>query len=91
MIWRLMEQYAPQWQIARLDELGVPCAMRNATAAGVLAALTLDGVPASTPGATGAVGSLLGRLTPGGMTNWSRCVRWMAEQTGEITPPYRAA
>jgi anhydro-N-acetylmuramic acid kinase len=91
MFWRLLEQQAPEWKPSRLDELGVPAQARNATAAAVLAALTLDGVPASTPSATGAVGRLLGRLTPGSSTNWARCLRWMTEHGSELTLPYRAA
>jgi anhydro-N-acetylmuramic acid kinase len=91
MLWRLLEHYVPQWELRRFDDLGVPPSARNATAAAILAALTLDGVPASTPGATGAVGRMLGRLTPGTMPNWGRCLRWMSEQSGEITHPYRAA
>jgi anhydro-N-acetylmuramic acid kinase len=91
MFWRLIEQQAPEWKRARFDELGVPAQARNATAAAMLAALTLDGVPASTPSATGAVGRLLGRLTPGGSTNWARCLRWMSENCSELTLPYRAA
>ncbi len=52
----------------------------------MLAALTVDGVPANVPSATGAAGSrLLGSLTPGSSTNWSRCLAWMATQT---TPPF---
>jgi hypothetical protein len=46
---------------------------------GLLAALTVDGVPANLPSATGASGSrVLGSLTPGSTVNWSRCLAWMA-------------
>ena len=50
---------------------------------GMLAALTLDGVPANAPSATGASGArLLGSLTPGSPANWARCLAWMAALSG---------
>jgi anhydro-N-acetylmuramic acid kinase len=63
------------------DVAGVPWQARKAAAAGILAALCLDGVPANLPQATGAAGSrLLGSVTPGSMANWARCLPWMAQQ-----------
>jgi anhydro-N-acetylmuramic acid kinase len=91
LMWRLIEQYLPSWKLQRLDELGIPALSRSAMAAAILAALTLDGVSASTPNATGTVGRMLGRLTPGSSQNWSRCLRWMFTQSSETISPYRAA
>lgn len=92
LFWRLLEQEMPGAGLRRLDELGVPAQARQAAGAAVLAALAADGVPASSPGVTGAVGRILGRVTPGEPRNWARCLRWMAEQTAhELTHPYRAA
>jgi anhydro-N-acetylmuramic acid kinase len=91
LLWRLIEQYVPTWKLNRLDELGLPALARSATGAAILAALTLDGVSASTPNATGTVGRMLGRLTPGNSQNWSRCLRWMLTQSSELVSPYRAA
>jgi anhydro-N-acetylmuramic acid kinase len=91
MLWRILEQYAPEWKWSRLDDFGISTQMRNATGAAMLATLTLDGVPASTPSATGAVGRMLGRITPGGPSNWSRCLRWMVQHSVEPISPYRAA
>jgi anhydro-N-acetylmuramic acid kinase len=92
LFWRLLEQDLPGVSLRRLDELGVPCQVRQAAGAAVLAAMALDGIPASSPAATGAVGRLLGQVTPGEPRNWARCLRWMAEQSAtELTHPYRAA
>ncbi len=92
LFWRLLERDLPAHPLHRLDELGVPAQARQAAGAAVLAALAMDGVPASSPGATGAVGRLLGSVTPGEPRNWGRCLRWMAEQSlPDITHPYRAA
>lgn len=92
LFWRLLEQEMPGVVLHRLDELGVPSQARQAAGAALLAALAMDGVPASSPGVTGAVGRLLGKMTPGEGRSWARCLRWMAEQsTGELTSPYKAA
>ncbi|MCE9530074.1 MAG: anhydro-N-acetylmuramic acid kinase [Planctomycetes bacterium] len=92
LFWRLLEQETTGLTLHRLDDLAVPAQARQAAGAAVLAALTMDGIPASSPGSTGAVGRLLGRVTPGEPRNWARCLRWMAEQTApELTHPYRAA
>ena len=72
--------------MSRTDDVGIPAEARKAAAYGVLAALTLDGVPGNVPGATGAAGSrLLGSLTPGSSANWARCLQWMARQSPEMT------
>jgi anhydro-N-acetylmuramic acid kinase len=92
LFWRLLEDELPGVALHRLDELGVPTQARQATGAAVLAAMAVDGIPASSPNATGAVGRLLGKVTPGEPRNWARCLRWMAEQSSpQLTHPYRAA
>ncbi|MGH7171717.1 MAG: anhydro-N-acetylmuramic acid kinase [Gemmataceae bacterium] len=86
LLWRLLEQPFEGVPLQRTDEVGVPADVRKALSFGMLAALTLDGVPASVPSATGAAGSrLLGSITPGSSSNWARCLAWMAAQT---TPPF---
>jgi anhydro-N-acetylmuramic acid kinase len=81
MLWRLFEQNLPGVPLGRTDDVGVPGDVRDSLSVGVLAALTLDGVPANVPSATGAAGSrLLGQLTPGSSANWARCLAWMAAQ-----------
>jgi anhydro-N-acetylmuramic acid kinase len=78
-LWHLIEQKLQGGTLAKTDEAGVPVEARKAVAAGILAALLLDGVPGNVPGATGAAGArLLGSLTPGSGANWARCVAWMA-------------
>jgi anhydro-N-acetylmuramic acid kinase len=82
LLWRLLEQPFEGVPLQRSDEVGVPADVRKALSFGMLAALTLDGVPASVPSATGAAGSrLLGSITPGSSINWARCLAWMAAQT----------
>jgi 1,6-anhydro-N-acetylmuramate kinase len=74
--------------LERTDRAGVPAEVRKALAVGLLAALAVDGVPASVPSATGAAGSrLLGSVTPRSPANWARCLAWMAAQ---VTPPVTA-
>ncbi len=86
LLWRLLEQPFEGVPLQRTDEVGVPADVRKALSFGMLAALTLDGVPASVPSATGAAGSrLLGSITPGSSINWARCLTWMASQTA---PPF---
>ena len=61
---------------------GISIEARKSVASGMLAALMMDGVPASLPSATGAPGArLLGSITPGSPANWARCLAWMAAQT----------
>jgi anhydro-N-acetylmuramic acid kinase len=82
LLWRLLEQPFDGTPLQRTDEVGVPADARKALSFGILAALTLDGVPASVPSATGAAGSrLLGSITPGSSNNWACCLAWMATQT----------
>jgi len=92
LFWRLLEQEIPGVLLHRLDDIGVSSQARQAASAAVMAAMAMDGIPASSPGATGAVGRLLGRVTPGEPRNWARCLRWMGEQSSlELTHPHRAA
>lgn len=80
LLWRLLERQLEGVRLGRTDEVGVPAELRKAVLPGLLAALTLDGVPANAPAATGAAGSrLLGNLTPGSSANWARCLQWMAQ------------
>ena len=86
LLWHLLEQQLGGVPLERTDKHGVPTDARKALTFGILAALTLDGVPANVPSATGAAGSrLLGSLTPGSPTNWARCLGWMAAQV--VQPP----
>jgi anhydro-N-acetylmuramic acid kinase len=85
LLWHLLEQQLAGTPLERIDRHGIPSAARKAVAFGALAALTVDGVPASVPSATGAAGSrLLGSLTPGSSANWARCLAWMAAQTAPL-------
>jgi anhydro-N-acetylmuramic acid kinase len=80
-LWRLLEQQLQPVPLERTDAHGITASARKAVAFAGLAALTLDGVPASVTGATGASGTrLLGSVTPGAGPNWSRCLAWMAAQ-----------
>lgn len=81
LLWHLLEQGLGGAPLARTDEAGVPAELRKAVVPGLLAALALDGVPASVSSATGAAGPrLLGSVTPGSSANWAKCVQWMARQ-----------
>jgi anhydro-N-acetylmuramic acid kinase len=81
LLWRLLEQGLGAIPLVRTDEEGIPATFREAVTSGLLAALTLDGVPGNLPSVTGAAGSrLLGSVTPGTSANWSRCLAWMAGQ-----------
>lgn len=80
-LWHLLEQQFAGSPLGRTDDIGVPAELCNAVSYGVLAALTLDGVPGNLPGTTGAAGSrLLGSVTPGSSLNWARCLQWMARE-----------
>jgi len=83
-LWHLLEQqFAP---LPLSKTIGIPPEARKSTSAGVLAALTVDGVPANLPSVTGAQGArLLGSITPGSPGNWARCLAWMAAQTAPPT------
>jgi len=85
LLWRLLEQQLNGTVIHKTDRFGIAAEARKALGFGMLAALTLDGVPANLPAATGAAGSrLLGSLTPGSSANWARCLAWMAAQTAPL-------
>jgi anhydro-N-acetylmuramic acid kinase len=85
LLWHLLEQQLGGAALERTDRLGVSADARKALTFGVLAALTVDGVPGNVPAATGAAGSrMLGSLTPGSSANWARCVAWMAAQTAPL-------
>jgi anhydro-N-acetylmuramic acid kinase len=85
LLWHLLEQQLGGVPLERSDRHDVPADARKAMTFGLLAALTVDGVPANVPSATGAAGSrLLGSLTPGSPENWARCLAWMAAQ---LPPP----
>jgi anhydro-N-acetylmuramic acid kinase len=89
LLWHLLEQQLDGVPLDRTDRFGVPADARKALSFGVLAALTVDGVAANLPSATGAAGSrLLGSLTPGSAANWARCLHWMAAQTAPPVPAY---
>jgi anhydro-N-acetylmuramic acid kinase len=78
-LWHLLEQQLSDMILERTDALGIACDLRKAVTSGILAALCVDGVPASLPSATGASGArVLGYLTPGSAANWARCLSWMA-------------
>ena len=88
LLWKLLEQRLPGLPLEGIDRYGVPTGARKAVAFAGLAALTLDGVPASLTTATGASGSrLLGSITPGAPANWARCLSWMGSLS---TPPLAA-
>jgi len=81
-LWQLLEQQLAGTILEKTDALGVAAEFRRALAFAVLAALTVDGVPASVPSVTGASGArLLGSVTPGSPANWARCLAWMASQS----------
>ncbi|SRR6266851_10344842 len=81
-LWHLLEQQLAPLSIAKTDAVGVPSEVRKPMECGLLAALTVDGVPANLPLATGTAGArLLGSITPGSSGNWSRCLAWMLSQT----------
>jgi anhydro-N-acetylmuramic acid kinase len=82
LLWQLLAQQLDNGTLEKTDSYGVPADAREALGFGILAALTLDGVPGNVPASTGAAGSrLLGSLTPGSSVNWARCLTWMADQT----------
>lgn len=86
LLWHLIEQQLEGVPVGRTDEAGVPGDRRRALSFALLAALTVDGVPANVPSATGAAGSrLLGSLTPGSSQHWARLLAWMAAQTAPVS------
>jgi anhydro-N-acetylmuramic acid kinase len=85
LLLHLLSQRFPEVPMEKTDVYGVSAEARKSAGFALLAALTLDGVPANAPSATGATGSrLLGCLTPGSATNWAACVEWMAGQTAPV-------
>lgn len=89
LLWHLLEQQLAGVPLERTDRLGIPADARKPMGFGMMAALTVDGVPANVPAATGAAGArLLGSLTPGSSTNWARCLAWMAAQTAPLATVY---
>jgi anhydro-N-acetylmuramic acid kinase len=85
LIWRLLEEHFPGIPMSRIDSLGVPAEGKEALDAALLASFTLDAVAANIPSITGATGArVLGNITPGSASNWSRCLRWMAGQEEEL-------
>jgi anhydro-N-acetylmuramic acid kinase len=85
LLWALLAQALGNGALEKTDAVGVPSEARKPMGFALLAALTVDGVPASVPSATGAVASrLLGSLTPGSSANWARCLAWMAAQTAHL-------
>ncbi len=81
-LWHLLEQQLTPLALAKTDQAGISSEARKSSEAAVLAALTMDGVPANLPSATGtAAARLLGSITPGSPTNWARCLAWMLSQT----------
>jgi anhydro-N-acetylmuramic acid kinase len=85
LLWRLLAQQLADWNLEKTDAHGVPADGRKALGFAILAALTIDAVPANLPRVTGAAGArVLGSLTPGSSTNWARCLDWMAAQTAAL-------
>ena len=81
LLWQLLDQSFGNGKLTRTDDVGIPSIAMPSLRSGVLAALTMDGVPASVPATTGASTSrLLGSITPGNSQNWAECLRWMASQ-----------
>lgn len=91
-LWKLLERQFDGAEVCRLDALGVPAGGRNAAAAAVLAALTLDGVAGNLPLLTGAAGGrLIGTLVPGDERNWAAVAAWVARQTSPYLTLPRAS
>jgi anhydro-N-acetylmuramic acid kinase len=92
LLWQLLAQQFGEEIVERSDEAGVPSLARNAAAAGILAALTCDGVAGNLSALTGAAGGrLLGHITPGDGRNWAKVSAWLADQTVEYPRINRAA
>jgi anhydro-N-acetylmuramic acid kinase len=81
----LLEDLFIELPMETSPEHGIPVEFSQATAAAVMACLTLDGIHGNLPSMSGARGSrLLGQLTPGAPSNWSRCLGWMHEHLSVI-------
>jgi anhydro-N-acetylmuramic acid kinase len=91
-LWKRLSTYFPEHPLELVDAGGVPHQASLATAAGILAMLTLDGVSGNLPLLTGASGGrLVGRIIPGELRNWAACAQWMARQTADYFALTRAA
>jgi anhydro-N-acetylmuramic acid kinase len=85
LLWHLLEQQLGGVPMDRTEKFGIPSDSRKALAFGILAALTIDGVAANVPSATGASASrLLGSITPGASSNWARLLAWMSAHTAHL-------
>ena len=81
-LWQLLSQKFASVRLVRSESVGIPTLASRAASAGVLAALTCDGVPGNLPHLTGAAGGrLLGQIALGDARNWNRCVSSIAEQS----------
>ncbi len=77
----------PKAELLRLSEVGIASETFDAAAAGVLALLHLDQVPANPPLVTGAeLCRVLGRLTPGSPQNWQRLLNELTGTTPSVRP-----
>ena len=89
---QLLAAQFPGESLRRSDDAGIPTLARKASAAAVLAALTLDGVTGNLPHLTGAAGGrLIGRIVPGDPRNWAMVAAWAAEQMWDYAEIRRAA
>lgn len=80
-LWKLLQSQFAEQELFLTERLGIPPLAREASAAAVLTALTLDGVTANLPLLTGAAGGrMIGRWVPGDARNWARVTAWAAEQ-----------
>lgn len=78
----LISQRCANVPIEKTDAYGINATAIKSSGIALLAALTLDGVPANAPSTTGANGSrLLGSITPGSTSHWASCLEWMASQS----------
>jgi len=91
-LWQVLRQQFPGEDPRKLDAAGVPALAREAAAAAVLTALTLDGVTGNLPLLTGASGGrLVGRFVPGDPRNWALVTAWAVEQLFDYLQFTRAA
>lgn len=78
LLWHLLQEHLPEVTLERSDAFGIPAELKEAVDAAVLACLFLDQEPANLANVTGARGvRVLGNLTPGSTSNWSRCLAWL--------------
>jgi anhydro-N-acetylmuramic acid kinase len=80
-LWKLLQSQFAEQELFLTERLGILPLAREASAAAVLTALSLDGVTANLPLLTGAAGGrMIGRWVPGDARNWARVTAWAAEQ-----------